>query len=77
MCLSPPAAFMRRSRSFICLQIGNTVCVLYVGGCVGVPQAFVRILSGCVFLLDVIWFRPALETGHSMWCVGANTLWMI
>lgn len=26
----------------------NNVCVLHVGVCVGVPQAFVRILGGCV-----------------------------
>ncbi len=37
----------------VCVCVCECVCVLYVGVCVGVPQAFVRILGGCVQLL--IW----------------------
>lgn len=45
-CLLSQSLFLMFAR----FAILNNACVLYVGVCVGVPQAFVRILGGCVLI---------------------------
>lgn len=46
-CLLSQSLFLMFARFAI---LNMCACVLYVGVCVGVPQAFVRILGGCVLI---------------------------